>query len=232
MIAYDVKPFQVSGPGWMDAERYELSATMPPETTKEQFRTMMQNLLADRFKLAAHRETREIPIYALVVAKNGPKMKESTAVPAPENGEPPEPPAVPAHPKIGTDGFPVISEKRPGLSTMMMPGRTRLTAQQQTMQDLADRLTDVLARPVMDETSLSAKYDFVLTFTLEAMNTPGTMSPMTGRADASSTYVPDGEAPQDLFTSIQTQLGLRLASKKGPVSTVVIDHLEKAPTEN
>jgi uncharacterized protein (TIGR03435 family) len=233
MIAYDVKGFQVAGPGWIDTERFEISATMPPETTKEQFRTMLQNLLADRFQLAVHRETRKLPIYTLVVTKNGPKLKESTPVAATENdGEPAEPPAVPARPKIGADGFPVIAEKRVGLFTMMMPGRTRLTAQQQTMQDLANRLTTVLARPVTDETGLTAKYDFVLTFTLEGANTPGTMAPVASGGDTTNTYVPDGEAPQDLFTAIQSQLGLRLTSNTGPVSTVVIDHIERTPTGN
>ena len=233
MIAYDVKGFQVTGPGWIDTERFEISATMPPETTQEQFRTMLQNLLADRFQLAAHRVTKEQPVYALVVTKNGPKLTESTPAALTENdGASGEPPAVPARPKIGADGFPVIAEKRVGLFTMMMPGRTRLTAQQQTMQDLANRLTSVLARPVTDETGLRAKYDFVLTFTLEGADTPNTMAPVARGGDTTNTYVPDGEAPEDLFTGIQTQLGLRLASHMGSVATVVIDHIERTPTGN
>jgi len=61
MIAYDVKTFQITGPATLDSERFEINATMPPTTTMEQFRVMLQNLLAERFKLAVHRETKELP---------------------------------------------------------------------------------------------------------------------------------------------------------------------------
>src|ERR1700722_10609921 len=85
MSAYDVKNFQIVGPAWLDTERFDITATMPPDTTKEQFRAMLQNLLADRFKMTVHRETKELPMYSLVVAKVGPKMLESAAVPAPKD---------------------------------------------------------------------------------------------------------------------------------------------------
>jgi len=81
MDAYDVKSLQIQGPAWLDTQRFDLNATMPPETTKEQFRSMLQNLLAERFKLTIHRETKELPMYSLAVARNGPKMKESEPVP-------------------------------------------------------------------------------------------------------------------------------------------------------
>src|SRR5271165_4347402 len=107
MNAYDVKSFQVSGPAFLDSERFDITATMPPETTKEQFRVMLQNLLAERFKLTVHRETKELPMYSLVVAKNGPKMKESAEMPAPTEtpDAPPPPPPLPSQPKMGPDGF-------------------------------------------------------------------------------------------------------------------------------
>ena len=73
MNAYDVKNFQIVGPGWLDTERFDITATMPPATTKEQFRVMLQNLLAERFKMTVHRETKELPMYSLVVAKGGRK---------------------------------------------------------------------------------------------------------------------------------------------------------------
>src|SRR5262245_31056417 len=110
MTAYDVKNFQISGPSWMDTERYDINATMPPDTTKEQFRVMLQNLLAERFKIAVHRETKELPMYSLVVNKGGPKLKESD--PAPANSEANDaatpPPQPPSQPKIGPDGFPIL----------------------------------------------------------------------------------------------------------------------------
>ena len=73
-IAYDVKPHQISGPSFLDSEHFEVTATMPPSTSKEQFQVMLQNLLAERFKLAIHRETKELPMYSLSVAKGGPKL--------------------------------------------------------------------------------------------------------------------------------------------------------------
>ena len=103
---------------------------MPPDTTKEQFRVMLQNLLADRFKLTIHREIKELPAYVLTVAKGGPKMKESSPVNAvadADNALPPAPPS--GQPTMGPDGFPVIPMGgRAGLFMMMMPGRARMMA--------------------------------------------------------------------------------------------------------
>lgn len=161
MNAYDVKNFQISGPAFLDTERFDITATMPPETTKEQFKVMLQNLLAERFKMTVHRETKELPMYSLVVAKNGPKMKESAEVPASiDDSDPPPLPPLPAGgPKFGPDGFPILpmlNGGRGGIFNIMMPGRSRMVAQQQTMLDLANRLTMQLNRPVTDATGLKA----------------------------------------------------------------------------
>src|SRR5262249_3697028 len=77
MTAYDVKDYQISGPGWLGSERYDIIAKVPPGTTKEQLRLMLQNLLAERFQVSLHHESKELPMFALVVAKGGPKMKEA-----------------------------------------------------------------------------------------------------------------------------------------------------------
>ena len=252
--AYDVKAYQITGPAWLDTERYEINATMPPDTTMEQFRTMLQNLLAERFKLAMHRETKELPMYALVVAKYGPKMKESGDAPPVKEGDAdaPLPPPLPSQPKIGPDGFPVLPAPpagRGGMFMMMMPGRARLSGEHQTIQDLATRLTSQLGRPVTDATGLKGKYDITLTFSTEGMNGPmGPMGPGptmlavappgggppggAGAGGAAGVFVPEGEAPPDIFAAVQQQLGLKLESKKGPVEMIVVDHVEKTPTEN
>jgi uncharacterized protein (TIGR03435 family) len=96
--AYRVEAFQIEGPGWMETDSFDIQATMPPETTREQLRAMMRNLLADRFKLAVHRETKQQQIYALVVARNGPKLKTAAAgaVSEPKGDEP----------ELDSDGFP------------------------------------------------------------------------------------------------------------------------------
>jgi uncharacterized protein (TIGR03435 family) len=244
MNAYDVKSFQIVGQPWLDTERFDITATMPPDTSKEQFRTMLQNLLEERFKLTIHRDTKELPMYSLVVAKSGLKMKPSAALPAAKDDSdaaPALPPPPPSQPKFGPDGFPIMPPPaggRGGIFMMMMPGRTRLMGQQQTMQDLASRLTNLLSRPVTDATSLKDKFDFTLTFSLEGLNMQGPMGPMpalapgSGAGAAGPVSVPEGEAPPDLFAAVQAQLGLRLEPKKGPVQMIVIDHLEKTPTEN
>ena len=118
MNAYGVKGYQISGPSWLDSERYDIAAKIPKGATKEQFMLMLQNLLAERFKLTLHREKKDLPMYALVVGKSGPKMKESVdgAVPADGAGPPPPPPP-PGGPlgiagggriAMGSDGFPKL----------------------------------------------------------------------------------------------------------------------------
>jgi uncharacterized protein (TIGR03435 family) len=242
MNAYDVKNFQIVGPGWLDTERFDITATMPPDTTKEQFRAMLQNLLAERFKMTVHRETKELPMYSLVVAKGGPKMKEAAEVPAPKDdgdaGAPPPPP-LPMQPKMGPDGFPILPQLagRGGLFMIMMNGRARMIGQQQTMQDLASRLTNQLSRTVTDATALKAKYDFTLTFSPEGMNGPmGPLPPPPpppgGGGEPHAAGVPDMEPLLDIFGAVQAQLGLKLEPKKGLVELIVIDHAEKTPTEN
>jgi uncharacterized protein (TIGR03435 family) len=250
VTAYDVKNFQIVGPSWLDTERFDITATMPPDTTKEQFHTMLQNLLAERFKLTLHRETKELPMFSLVVAKNGPKMKESAEVPPPKDGEdaaPPPPP--PSQPKMGPDGFPIIPglAGRGGIFNIMMNGRARMIANRQTTQDLANRLTNQLSRPVKDETGLKAKYDFTLTYAPEGMTGPmgppgpggGVMvpapppsAPPAGSGGAPAGNQSDAEPLPDIYAAIQAQLGLKLEPKKGPVEQIVIDHAEKTPTEN
>jgi uncharacterized protein (TIGR03435 family) len=255
-IAYDVKPHQITGPSFLDSEHFEVTATMPPSTSKEQFQVMLQNLLAERFKLAIHRETKELPMYSLSVAKGGPKLKESSPVEPPKDGDgdPPPPPPLPSGgPKMGPDGFPVLPSllgARGGIFFIGMPGKMRMMAQRATMKELADRLTQQVSKPVSDDTNLTAKYDFTLTFSSEgltplmmlmgppsgmpaggaAVSGPGPGGPDGGRGPGNSQT--EAEAPPDLFNALQAQLGLRLDSKKGPVAMIYVDHIEKTPTEN
>jgi uncharacterized protein (TIGR03435 family) len=228
MAAYDVKVFQVSGPAWLDTERFEIDATMAPGTTKEQFRVMLQNLLAERFKLAVHRESTQLPMYALVVAKNGPKIKESAAAPAFQSDDGPLPASMPMRPKIGADGFPVLPPRPPGLpiGVIMMNGRARLDAQFNTMQELAELLTSVTSRPVVDATGLKAEYDFTLTYL------PEEAPPPTPSSGGRSPIVPEADALPDIFEAVQAQLGLKLEPKRGPVEMIVVDRGEKTPTGN
>ena len=232
MTAYDVKGYQISGAPWLVTARifFDITATMPPGTTNEQFHVMLQNLLAERFKLKIHRETRELPIYSLVVVKNGPKLKESAVAAAPaDDGEPAHTPAPRVQSKMGPDGFPALRPRAPGLPigvymiTDRRGPRARMAGQGNTIQDLADRLTGLTKRPVIDATALKGKYDFTLIFRPGGINGP--MGP-----------TPAAAAPQDalpdIFSALQAQLGLKLEPKKGPIKMIVVDHIEKTPTEN
>jgi bla regulator protein blaR1 len=156
--AYNVKDFQITGgPGWIGSDRYDISTKAEGEgqITPEQLRPMMQALLADRFKLTFHRETKEMPVYALVVGKNGPKMHES------ERHE--------------------DAEGRGG--TQIRMSRGQITAQAMSMAMLANQLSNRLGRNVLDKTGLTGNYDFTLEFTPEGMQPMG-MPPREGGADA------------------------------------------------
>jgi len=184
-------------------------------------------------------------MYSLVVAKGGSKLKESAeAPPADPNADPTAlPPLPPGGPKMGPDGFPILPAAlagRGGLMMMMMPGRARLTGVRQTPQDLATRLTTQLNRPVIDATGLKGKYDITLSFSTEGLSGPGAgiglppppPPPGGGAAGPAGVLVPEGESAPDLFAAVQSQLGLKLESKKGPVEMIIVDHVEKTPTEN
>jgi uncharacterized protein (TIGR03435 family) len=249
--AYGVKFFQISGPGWLDSERYDIVAKLPRGATKAEFMVMLQNLLAERFKLTLHREKKDLPMYALVVGKNGPKLKESVDDPAPKEGDAPkggDPVGDdPFAGKItrGKDGFPVLPAwlAARGATAMIMNGGARMMANGQSMARLAEGLSSRLNLPVVDMTGLTGKYDYTLYFAPEAlggMRLPGGMplpppaapSPGEGGPGTPMAGAPDGPSSPDLFTALQEQLGLKLEQKKGPVDLLVIDHLEKVPVEN
>src|SRR5580658_874124 len=138
--AYNVKSFQITGPAWLDTERFDITATVPPNTTREQLRAMLQNLLAERFKMTIHRDSKELPIYSLLVGKNGAKLKESTVAAAPKEDSEPVQLQPPPIPKMGPDGFPILPPRPPGspITMFIMNGRARIGAQGNSMQDLAD----------------------------------------------------------------------------------------------
>jgi uncharacterized protein (TIGR03435 family) len=248
--AYDVNDYQISGPNWLDGERFDIVAKIPQGATKEQFRLMLQNLLAERFKLALHHETKELPMYALVVGKGGPKLKESVEEDAatPQGAAPPPPPgrdeAAPVRLKMDADGMPKPPSGmgRNGVIMMTMYGsgglRTRMVCKGQPVSALLATLSSQLGRPVVDATNLKGKYDITLDYAPDGMNGPMGMMPppppphegaIGGGAPMAN--APDTGGPT-IFTALQEQLGLKLEQRKGPVDLLVIDRLEKVPTEN
>lgn len=240
-IAYKVKPFQISGPEWMRSQRFDILAKLPEGATKEQVPEMLKALLQERFHLKAHLEKRENNVYALVVAKDGPKLKES----------PPEPEA-PADAagltvgrgenqlriNAGRGGATVVSAQAG--TTKITPGpdgTMRMEMSKVTMAAFAEMLTPLLDRPVMDTTELKGNYQVSLDLTMDVLlnvaRAAGVGVPGVGALGGDAGRAPQASDPSggSIFASVQ-QLGLRLESRKAPVEFVVVDSVEKMPTEN
>jgi uncharacterized protein (TIGR03435 family) len=225
MRAFGVHSYQIAGPAWINSERFDVTAKVPPGTTKEQFQTMLQNLLAERFKLKLHKETKESQVYALVVGKGGVKMKEAPKLdPAEAADQPP-----PGPPQMGKDGRPVMSKGGRGMMMMMGPNGLKMQGARTSLPQLADFLSNQVGRPVFDETGLQGDYEFTLEFSPEglAMGGMGKMPPPGGGPEGASS-----ESGPTLFTAVQEQLGLKLDPRKGPVDLIVIDGGDRNPVEN
>lgn len=229
--AYALKALQISGPAWLETEFFEIAATLAPGTTKEQEQVMWQNLLKERFHLEAHRETRELPVCALVVGKSGPKLTQSD--PADEARDKDVAASAASRPRptvtMGSDGFPQIpaDAKMPGSFVLSLSSgeflRIKMFGRHETMAELADGLSGFAGRLVEDQTGLKGKYDFTLAFETEPRQ-PRTLS--EGRP-----AMPD-ELGASLATAVQEQLGLKLEAKKDKIEMLVIDRIEEVPTGN
>jgi len=198
-------------PDWTKAERYDIAAKVDPShvaeyhtLTVEQRTRMFQEVLADQFKLKFHREKREMPVYDLVVAKGGLKMKGA---------------------KPG-DTYPDGLKAKYGQSMVITrPGK--LEAQGGDMTDLALFLSNLhTGREVVDKTGLTGKYDFTLLWTPDQV-----ASPSPGDSGVSPNMPQPAPDEPSIFTAIQEQLGLKLESSTGPVECFIVDHIER-PSEN
>lgn len=233
-LAYDVKNFQVKAPSWMESERYDITAKVPQGATKEQTALMLQNLIADRFHLTLHHESKEMQGYELNVAKTGSKLKESAPEdPAANQPGAPPPSGPPGPPKRDANGFPQLAGR--GLLIMMdMTPKgpvAKLSAKSQPLSELIRLLGNQLRVPIVDHTGLPAKYDFTLEYAPDMAGMGGPPPPPSGTAPASGTAQVDETGP-DIMTAMREQLGLKLDSKKLPVDLLIIDKAERVPTEN
>jgi uncharacterized protein (TIGR03435 family) len=247
--AYRVKPYQVSGPDWLTMERFDITAKIPDGVSPDLVPEMLQSLLAERFKLAVHRDKKEHAVYALVVGKNGPKLKEAAPdadAPPAANGDAAPPPSNstgPGQMQIGRDkGGLVISGSRAGTMRMSMnPGGTmRMEGSKMTAPVLADMISRFVDRPVVDMTGLTGTYDVTLDLSMEDMRfaarNAGMPAPGGGRGGSGDLTRSPAESASDpsggsIFTAVQA-LGLKLDPRKAPLESITIDHVEKTPTEN
>jgi len=247
--AYEVKDYQISGPDWlgsiMTAERFNVQAKIPDGATKEQVPQMLQALLADRFKLVVHSETKDHSVYALVVAKGGPKMKEAEPEPPAASAEadpPPEPKKGEVVMGQGTSQVRISGNMEGGkgvtlkggpmgqMHMSMADGRMHMEADRASMAMLVETLSRFVDRPVVDMTELKGNYHIVLDLSMDDLKNAG-MGGMMGGDGAKPSAEASEPAGSSIFMSLQ-QMGLKLDPRKAPLATIVVDHLEKSPTEN
>jgi len=196
-FAYGVQQKQVvDAPSWMDTDKWDIEAQpdVPGAPNKQQVTAMVRKLLADRFQLKFHKDTKELSAYVLTVAKSGNKMTAGSTDP----------------------------NQLPGL---FFTGLGRLTVQNATMTDFAGLMQSaVLDRPVVDQTALAGKWNFLLKWTPDESQFGGMGIKVPPPTDAA-------DAPPPLFTAIQEQIGLKLDAGKAQVQVLVIDKAEK-PSAN
>ena len=252
--AYRLKPYQVSGPDWLKSTNFDIQAKIPDGVSADKVPEMLQALLADRFGLKIHRDSKEQPVYALVVAAGGLKVKESAPAAPP-------PPADPSAPKPMEMSLPTLQGdikmvRTPQGASLEMPGgeiagKIRLSAGEPsttprihvesstTMKSFADMLSAGLVdRPVVDLTGTTATYDLAGDLTLDdVMN--------MARAEVSYLALGGGggdgggapgsnlsDPPGSSVAKSLLNMGLKLDPRKLPLDQLVIDHIEKTPTGN
>ena len=207
--AYDLFDFElVGGPDWLDVKRWQISAKSPAPVTLAEKRRLVRRMVEDRFGLKAHSETRELPIYNLVLARSdrrlGPKIKAATTDCTPFlTGKRP----MAESPRDLDNGFPLCSSGASFSSGLLTP---RLNGQP-LAAGLITTLQAALQRRVVDQTGLTGNYDIELSYVDETLFRKGLGT----------------EEGPSLFTALQEQLGMRLESGRGPVEVLVVDSVSE-----
>ena len=222
MIAYGVPPQRVTAPDWVSTTRFDISATFPGGATPEQFPELVKNLLRERFKLQAHLEKRESPVYALEL---GPGGLKATRIPD----------EAPTDAPLTITG----SGSRDGVTADLGQGaylefkNDRFEAKRVTMKILAETLGRFVDRPILDMTNLEGRYDIKFAVAQEDY------MPMLVRSavNAGVTLPPQALAALDSpsMGSVENglkSLGLVITPRRSPLDVLVVDSIEKAPTEN
>ena len=239
-MAYNVRADQIVAPAWLTNTRFDIEAKLPDGATEEQIPPMLQGLLADRFKLTVHRESREQSVYALVVGKDGLKMQPKAAEPAGDAAADAPPPRTRngcnprANESANSDGKATTITNTNGdmkMSIHFDGAKGEVLIEASRTKTLAEWLTTELTivgglglgsgpSIVIDKTNLTGEYPIRL----------------TQSADGDSGAIAPGQSPAPLgdpwFFAALEKLGLKLERQKAPVETIVIDRIEKTPTEN
>ena len=220
-IAYQVREYQISGPEWLAAERFDIHAKLPAGG-RGQFREMLQNLLADRFQIKMHRDSKEFSVYGIVVGKGGLKLKESPLDPETEAGV-----------NVTAEGGARGTTINFGRGAYFSLADNKFEARKLTMAQLADSLGRFIERPVVDLTELKGTYDLTLEFTPEEYRTLLIRTALSAGVNLPPEVMRllEGASDESLFKGLQS-LGLKLESRKAPLEVLVIDSAVKTPIAN
>ena len=241
--AYDVKTYQVQGPDWMLMTPYDIVAKMPEGATKEQVPQMLQSLLADRFKMTMHRDTKDRSVYALVLAKGGSKMTPYKPDPelAAANG------AVSGSNEATVKmsaGSQTVSDGT-GMQQKITPSADRkdlhIEITKVSMGLLCDALFRFVGRPLVDMTDLKGDYNVTLDISMadimavqKAVGIGAAGAPPAGGGGGDAARPADEASDNSGSSVVQSlaALGLKMEPRKVPLEMLVIDHIEKTPTAN
>ena len=207
-------PLILGGPDWIRKDRFDIQATTPqgtPDYTPMDFfeneapalQLMLKSLLVDRFHLVVHREERQIPVYALTVGKNGPKLTKAIAK------------------MIQTKDGITLKDRSLLFTPARLangdvdPNNMRMIMRDRSMQELADAMSSLVDRPMVNRTRLDGKFDIEISYD----------------RDPDGDFLTLAGASASLFRAFEAQLGLKVESTKAPLEVLVIDSAEK-PSEN
>lgn len=227
--AYAPKSWELIMPDGLGDHYFDITARIRNGATKDEFRLMLQKMLADRFGVRIHRELRTVPVYDLVAEKSGVRLKQAGAMPAVtiESLPPAQRPVNGIAPiAIGKDGYPAPWANFEGAPSLVNSnGRNRMQLPNSSMDKFAENLSSQVGRPVRDRTGLTGSYDIAL-YWIPDYRSDQSSEPNVAPSSASSDPGPD------IVTALRTQLGLRLVPDNGQINALVVDRVNMAPTEN
>jgi len=245
--AYKLRSYEISGPEWLVTNRFDIEARLPDGATKDDVPEMLRALLVERFKLASHREMQEQPVLALVVGKGGPKLKEAAATPeAIDENTPLKPgetkmdtPSGPIRLMKNADGSTTYNMGARGSFTLKFDGETRsmhMEASTITMKGFVMMMTTLgEGRQIVDMTGLTGMYQAAVDFSVmdlqSSLSAQGIDIPRRPGGGSSGTEATDPEGGATVAAALE-KLGLKLEKSRAKVDRLVVDHVEKSPTEN
>ena len=255
-LAYKLRSYQISGPPWLTQERFDIVATIPDGATKDDVPAMLQALLAERFKLVAHQAQEEQKVLALAVGKSGIKMKEAATAPQAFDPNSPLQPGErqiddvdgPMRVKMNTDltitanmgarGTVIEKVDRQSMTFDIKSSGVTMSGFAQLLSTILMQMGGANSRQVIDMTGLKGYYEVDVQISMtdlmsmaRAQGTPMPAAPPSGGGANTGPEASDPGGGSSVFDSVG-QMGLKLEDRSATLDRLVIDHIEKTPTEN